>query len=55
MEQDIRELYFEDKRLGQKTSLEYIRMISDINFEYATYKALKQHIQHGKGKVFSLR
>lgn len=55
MMQDVREYYFGDKRVGQKTTLEYVRMISDINFDYPDYKSMKMHIQHGKGNVFSLR
>lgn len=55
MEQDIREFYFDDKKVGLKTSSEYTRMISDINFEYGNYKSMKLHIQHGKGRAFSMR
>ena len=55
MLQDVREFYFEDKRVGLKTSSEYIRMISDLNFDYPCYKSTKLHIQHGRGNAFSMR
>lgn len=55
MLQDVREFYFEDKRVGQKTSTEYIHMISDLNFDYPNYKAMKLHTQHAKGSAFAMR
>lgn len=51
----VRDFYFEDKKIGPKTTQEYIDMISDMNFDYPHYKSIKMHMQYSNGKAFSMR
>lgn len=53
--QDVRKFYFDDNRVGMKTSVEYMTMISDLNFDYANFITIKRHVQESKGKVYALR
>lgn len=55
MLKEVRDFYFEDKKVGPKTTQEYIDMISDLNFIYPYYKSIKAHIQYSKGKAFAMR
>lgn len=51
----VRGFYFDDKKVGPKTSQEYIDMISDLNFDYPYYKSIKAHAKYAKGPAFAMR
>lgn len=55
MEREVRDFYFDDKKVGPKSILEYVGMISDLNFDYPYYKSIRTHIQYSKGKAFAMR
>lgn len=53
--QEIREFYFKDAAIDEKTLNQYIEMLSDINFAYGIDKAVKRHATKTNSKTYYLR
>lgn len=52
---DIREYYFKNATIDEKSLKQYIEMLSDINFSYGIDKSAKMHAAEGKARTFYYR
>lgn len=50
--QKIRKYYFENNAINGDTLPEYIDLISDIEFEYPIYRAVKEQTARSSGKTY---
>ncbi|XP_026324376.1 esterase FE4-like [Hyposmocoma kahamanoa] len=48
----VKEFYFGDKAIGDKTILAYIDYFSDVMFAYPTLRAVKYHAEAGNDQVY---
>lgn len=52
---EIREFYFKGAAIDEKTLIQYIDLLSDINFAYGIDKSARQHAEKTNQKTFYAR
>ncbi|XP_031621135.1 uncharacterized protein LOC116339416 [Contarinia nasturtii] len=52
---EVRKFYFGDAVINEQMMMEYINLLSDLNFVYPNYKAAKMHQKKSKGRAFYTR
>lgn len=55
MNDEIRRFYFGNDVINMEKSIEYVNLLSDMNFVYAIDKMTKLHASKSKGKTFYAR
>lgn len=50
--QEVRKFYFGDAVIDEKMSMQYIDLLSDLNFVYPNYRAMRMHAGMSKGKTY---
>lgn len=55
MESEVRQFYFKDAAIDEKSLMQYLELFSDIYFTYGVDKAAKQHAKKLFSKSYYLR
>lgn len=49
---EIRKFYFGDAVINEQASMQYIELLSDLNFVYPNYRAMRIHSAMSNGKTY---